>query len=66
VMAMTRSGFWSAFDLAGPSNSGWRIFWSSDVPRGVRPANERYADQRAGPDHFQNTDHDVEIDMTHR
>jgi hypothetical protein len=37
VMAMTSKGFWSWFARAGPSRSGCRIFWSKDVPSGVRP-----------------------------
>ena len=37
---MIKTGFCSAFDLAGPRTSGWRILVLREVPSGVRPVCE--------------------------
>jgi hypothetical protein len=37
VMQITSRGFCRAFCLAGPMSIGPMIFWSREVPNGVRP-----------------------------
>jgi hypothetical protein len=38
-MTMTKSGFLNCPALAGFKSMGCKIFWSSEVPSGVRPLN---------------------------
>jgi hypothetical protein len=48
VIATINKGLRSCCDLAGPKRRGWRIFWSSEVPRGVRPRSKFVTFRRHG------------------